>query len=203
VPASPDPEHFLEISLLKALPFKNETIVRIKSTPIETIKNKEKTKKQHNSQKPSEPIQKKPKIKEHDDTEVKPKTAKNEEVIDQKLTASESLLDDNSWNDVLDLLKSKYNTLYGIVRMAKIETPETGIIKLNFAFAFHQKRINDAKNRDIILAAIKKVTGKNYHLECVIDKSLLSNSKPKPEIVKESDLSAISNIFGEGEILPE
>lgn len=203
VPASPDPEHFLEISLLKALPFKNETIVRIKSTPIETIKNKEKTEEQHNSQKPSEPIQKKPKIKEHDDTEVKPKTAKNEEVIDQKLTASESLLDDNSWNDVLDLLKSKYNTLYGIVRMAKIETPETGIIKLNFAFAFHQKRINDAKNRDIILAAIKKVTGKNYHLECVIDKSLLSNSKPKPEIVKESDLSAISNIFGEGEILPE
>lgn len=126
-------------------------------------------------------------------------------------------VDPAAWPAILNEVKKKYNTLYGIARMANVSSTEDGL-KLGFKFAFHQKRVNEVKNKDIIVAAIESVTGISAVLECVVDETVSSaplqplqtvdttasseeavqESEPKPKV---DMLSDISNIFGGGEVL--
>lgn len=198
VPASRDPEHFLEICLLKSLPDKPANItVNIEPTTSAKPTIKEvKVQADTLARRPSEEIS--PKAEEN--PKQKPQ---NESTVIKEPTKKQPKADvavDNLWPEVLNVLKAKYNTLYGLARMANVDMSQPGVIKLQLAFPFHQKRINDAKNRDIILAAVEQVSGNNsYILECVVDPDLLS--KPKPAEIKEPDLSTISNIFGGGEVI--
>ena len=74
-----------------------------------------------------------------------------------------------TWQAVLDLLKKQHNTLYGIVRMAQPDFSEPGALHLAFGFAFHQKRANEAKNRQIIGDAVDKVIGSSLEISCSHD----------------------------------
>lgn len=117
-------------------------------------------------------------------------------------------VDDVIWNDVLQGLKKQHNTLYSIVRMANVVV-EQQVITLTFAFAFHQKRINEAKNRKILSDILEQVTGQAYEIVCVHDPDMKAvtapqSSHPLPEIppvVPDASLATISNIFGGGELL--
>lgn len=105
-------------------------------------------------------------------------------------------LTDDDWANVLALLKKQYNTIYGIVRMAHTDFSEPAKVQLSFTFAFHQKRINDAKNRKIVTDAIEEVTGQLVELVCIID------TAPKPRATQPADtLQDISSVFGGGELL--
>jgi hypothetical protein len=111
-------------------------------------------------------------------------------------------LDGTIWPEVLAALKQKHNTLYGVLRMAEPEFGNDGALKLTFAFAFHQKRSNEAGNRQRLADIIHELTGKTVTIICVLD----ANAKPadvSPTIKKvdNSSLSTISNIFGEAELL--
>lgn len=205
VPASADPEHFLEICLIRAMPDTDDKIINQSDKVVKAVEVRTKTVAPDQKPKESSRLTRdvKPKKTQQFDKVQPDLKESGQSTTELKQPANETLLNEANWNDVLVLLKAKYNTLYGIVRMAKIDTSEPGLVKLHFAFVFHQKRINDAKNRDIILAAIKKVTNKTYRLECIIDKSLLSSKTPKTIVEETADLSAISNIFGGGEILPQ
>ncbi len=114
---------------------------------------------------------------------------------------------DEFWPKALAALKQKYNTLYGIVRMAQPSVlPDNGV-ELQFKFAFHQKRVMEAKNQHILRTILKEITGQDYQITCV------TNAASKIEVPtqeKESvttnpqegtDFLAISNIFGGGELL--
>ncbi len=137
----------------------------------------------------------------------KPETAAGKlSTPDSQLRTTEPTgsLDEESWQDVLIAVKAKHNTLYGIARMA---TPRfmTDKLVLTFAFAFHQKRLNDAKNRQLLQDIIAQVTGADVVVECVLD----SNAEPaaavavKPEAKDTGSLNleTISNIFGGAEIV--
>lgn len=114
---------------------------------------------------------------------------------------------DAVWQQSLSVVKQQYNTLYGILRMAQPELDGT-TLTLKFAFPFHQKRLEEAKNQQILIDIIAKQTGQTITLQCRLDKK--ASAKPvlseAEELVREpvasnTTLQAISDIFGEAEVL--
>ena len=116
------------------------------------------------------------------------------------------IIDLSIWPEVLGALKKKHNTVYSIARMGQPTLTENGKLRLSFAFAFHQKRINDARNRKLLADTIQELTGSSVAIECVYDKDLATNppANAAPVVAvnaSETDLTTISNIFGGGELL--
>jgi DNA polymerase-3 subunit gamma/tau len=110
-------------------------------------------------------------------------------------------VDENLWPQVLNSLKKSYNTLYGIARMSRPTFYENSL-ELAFTFAFHKRRISEDKNKEIIINIIKQLTGKEYMVTCI----LLSKDEDIVPVAAASgpaslDVAAISNIFGDAEVL--
>ncbi|MEO5627954.1 MAG: DNA polymerase III subunit gamma/tau [Candidatus Saccharimonadales bacterium] len=107
-----------------------------------------------------------------------------------------------AWGEVVNIIKKKYNTLYGVLRMAQPEETDDGVT-LHFEYAFHQKRINENKNRQLVAELLSAQLGKSTAVKCVINKDAkappLSPSKPAPK--PDPSISNISNIFGAAEVL--
>jgi hypothetical protein len=97
------------------------------------------------------------------------------------------------WKQTLDEIKKQYNTLYGIARMAQ-PTFDGQTLTLSFKFAFHQKRINEVKNRKIFADVATRLHGKPVQIVCII-------AGPDDEPTAKPDVAAISNIFGGAELL--
>lgn len=97
------------------------------------------------------------------------------------------------WQQALDEIKKQYNTLYGIARMAQPEF-DGEKLTLAFKFAFHQKRINEAKNRKLFADVVSRLYGSPVEIFCVV-------AEPAEAVTKQPDVSAISNIFGGAELL--
>lgn len=102
------------------------------------------------------------------------------------------------WPVVLSIIKKQYNTLYGILRMANA-TYANDTLTLSFKFAFHQKRINDAKNKQIITDIIHEQSGDSVHLECIMGDADAEVAAPAPD--KSNAIDTVSNIFGGAEVL--
>ena len=121
-------------------------------------------------------------------------------------TASDAVIDNQAWQALLDSLKKQYNTLYGIIRMARPEF-EPGKVILTFGFAFHQKRANDAKNKKILTATLEATTGQRLAIECKYDKAatppapVVTPPASEPPAAPPQALGTVSAIFGGGEIL--
>lgn len=116
----------------------------------------------------------------------------------------QSALDDSGWTAVLAELKKQYNTVYGIVRMAKTDLSVPGQVTLSFTFAFHQKRIKDAKNAKIVTDTIEAVTGQRVSLICnlVTGPTTPVKAAAVPSAVPSGDkLHDIASVFGGGELL--
>lgn len=71
------------------------------------------------------------------------------------------------WQQALASIRQQYNTLYGIARMAQPRF-EPGAVVLVFAFPFHQKRLNDPKNREILAQTIEAVCGQAVQVRCEV-----------------------------------
>jgi hypothetical protein len=54
-----------------------------------------------------------------------------------------------------------------LARTAK-PTFSPGTVTLEFGFAFHQKRLNENKNKEIIAEIVQGVTGENMKIVCVV-----------------------------------
>ena len=101
-----------------------------------------------------------------------------------------------AWPVVLAAIKKKYNTLYGILRMA-IPSSEGSTLTLACKFAFHQKQINESKNRKIISDIITEQTGETVEIVCVINKDDAAPAKS----TNNNDITNVSDIFGGAEVL--
>lgn len=102
-----------------------------------------------------------------------------------------------SWPVVLATIKKKYNTLYGILRMVEARV-EGSTLTLNCSFAFHQKQINESRNRKIIGDVIKQQSGQDIEIVCVV---VAKDAKPDEKASSEATLSNVSDIFGTAEVL--
>jgi len=207
VPIAHDPERYLEIILLAAIPVSAVTAAKPAApqpdpTPAAAPKPKAAAKPAASSA----------------DTPAKTKAAESaatpEKPAAKKPAAGTAALDAASWQAVLNQLKSRHNTLYGLARMAQPTFPAPGQLELTFAFAFHQKRLADAKNRQLVIDAVVAVTGQPVEIICSVDPSLKSRApeinEPLPDLAPPAEqspapagnpLENISNIFGGAELL--
>lgn len=102
---------------------------------------------------------------------------------------------DALWHAVLQELKKTHNTLYGIARMA---TPELSgdTLTLGLNFAFHQKRLNEPRNRTILCTLTEQLRGVPTEVRPVV------SAKPQAAASNTTEtITAISNIFGGAELL--
>jgi DNA polymerase-3 subunit gamma/tau len=173
VPASSEPERLLEIVLLKSRS-NIAPVIRTEKIVTETV----------------EVVDQKPKIKAA--PAEKPKSIELQPI---------SGTDQAIWQAILKEIKSQYNTLYGVLRMAQPSFKEDKLV-LAFSFAFHEKRIKEASNKKIIEDLASKLAGRRLGLECVVDKDLANNQQDIPSEPKVNDsLSTISSIFNGAELL--
>lgn len=195
VPASHNPERLLEITLLRARP-------GLASKQSLTPKPAEATIEQGvaaDEPPPEPPIEDQPPASEP----AKPAAAKPAVTSPKPKATDGKALDEAVWPDVLQELKQRHNTLYGVVRMAQPDFSDSDKLKLSFAFAFHQKRLNENANRQKLADIIQELTGKTVSIECLHDKHATPPKAAAATTQKPPDnsLSAISNIFGGAELL--
>lgn len=106
------------------------------------------------------------------------------------------------WTDVLQEIKKTHNTLYGIARMA---TPvlEGDRLLLRLKFAFHQKRLSEPRNRDVISTSIAKYRSAPLDIAFVVgpSDSAAEHSPAKPTSAanpsSDGTLTALTEVFGE------
>ncbi len=199
VPAAHDPERILEITLLSHSRPSTDPIVKItKPKAVEIAKLEVAAPKE-------EIIIESVTVAKNDEPKPKEETPKKS-IKELKPAPGDSKYDETLWPTVLNTLKKRHNTLYGVVRMAQPNFVDNKNLELSFAFAFHQKRISETKNQQVVADIVHELTGKNVKVTCIVDK----NAKPLKDQpsktadiqVKENDeLSAISNIFGGGELI--
>lgn len=122
--------------------------------------------------------------------------------IVQQLQTSKTTAEQGSdviaiWPQILNTVKTRHNTLYGILRMAQPVMRDNNLT-LAFSFAFHQKKINESKSKRIISDIFEQLTGQTITVICITEKKTVAASLKKPP---SGELDTISNIFGGGEVL--
>jgi DNA polymerase-3 subunit gamma/tau len=108
-------------------------------------------------------------------------------------------LDPSIWPQVLENIKKQYNTIYGVLRMATPVFTAEGI-ELQFKFAFHQKRLNEVKNKQIIADFVKQLTGSDVNIVCTYVKDAAPGGG-EPVQANPAAIENISNIFGGAEVI--
>lgn len=137
-------------------------------------------------------------------TESEPKPAP--ETGDIKVS---SLDGESLWQKVLDNIRSKHNTLYGIARMVDPKLIDNKLI-LSVPYAFHAKRLGEDKNSKIIRKIVTEYAGQP--IDILVESTKKQGVKPEPhkesvdfkENLNETSvapLESITQIFGGGEIL--
>jgi DNA polymerase-3 subunit gamma/tau len=118
-------------------------------------------------------------------------------------------LEDGLWEKVLDKMRGAHNTLYGVARMAAVSA-DGNVLVLGFAFQFHMRRFNEARNQDKLHAIITEVLGDSVEVRCEIDKdgpktapATKAVKKPDEPAVKSDTLDSITKVFGGGEVLED
>jgi DNA polymerase-3 subunit gamma/tau len=135
-------------------------------------------------------------------------TPGKQEIIQDIIYGSFNIED---WPKVVEYAKKHAASIYTALKLAMPVTEGNTLI-LYFQFPLHQKKLNQAKNKDLIGQIIEEVAGAKIKVDCMVNKEVFKNiKKEKPEEAqpapiansehKETPLSSISNIFGKAEVL--
>lgn len=205
VPASHDPATALELTLLSACKYTRPTPQPSASQNAAPIKPAEEPEKVEEAEVP--PVEAAEDIDEIPagaEQQVKSELTPEEVAIIKpetvELTKTEAFLDENTWQKALLELKKRHNTLYGVARMAS-PTFSDNTVTLAFKFKFHQKRLDDAKNKKVLADIFTALLNNPVQVVCLVDEA--HNGKPAKAGKKEenNNLDTISNIFGSAEVL--
>jgi len=95
----------------------------------------------------------------------------------------------SNWQTILDEVKKKNVFAYISLHEGEPSQFEDGklVIKFKKGFAFHKGRLEEALAKSAVEEAVKKVSGKDIKLECVIE-----NAAPIPE----ASASKVAELFG-------
>ena len=125
------------------------------------------------------------------------------------------------WDKLLAHIKSTNNTLYGVLRLA---SPQflNNVLHLHFKFGFHKKRVDEAKNMNIVQKGITDLFGINIAVKTSLGEvadSPSSNDSGSEMAQKDQqkvtqthnidskksdnnpDIQAITNVFGGAEMI--
>jgi DNA polymerase-3 subunit gamma/tau len=228
VPASPDPRVALEIALLDATLYGSPAAKvaveenKVMSEIIQTVAPAVEVKPTRKSATKSVEKLEDPKEASKTEDKLKPSVAElqaNDTELNSADVDSDLLLTDKSWELILSALKTKYNTLHSVAKMAQPHY-EPGKLTLEFTHAFHAKRIGEAKNKEILAEVITGVTGSDLQIACIKGegRTLKPPSTPLPaadgeishsvgeaypasDNFEDTSVDTISNIFGGAEVL--
>ncbi len=198
VPASPSPAAALELALLSATTAPiTEAVASV--PPLETA-----TTLPAQSQSAVQPPQPPVSINQPDQT-VKSAgaTVAKPDSEPKKSVTNLQVLDETTWPQVLAAIQKTHSTLYGILRMSQ-PTFHGDDLELGFSFAFHQKRLADTRNRQIVAETIEQLTGQKVTILSTLQASEASAPATDPKQADEppaSEIDTISNIFGGAELL--
>jgi DNA polymerase-3 subunit gamma/tau len=203
VPASPAPERLLEIILLQATP-SNAPAPKVRATKVHEPVG-------HTATVPAAQLMPAVPLKAVKAVEAPAKPPKASEPT-RPITQPVALDIDVIWPELLKTIKTKHNTVYGILRMANPELNDEELV-LTFKYAFHQKRMAEAKHRQIISDCVLQLTGCPITIDCRYDKTINERQPLGTEVTEvvtalipepadtNSPVSTISNIFGGAELL--
>ena len=183
VPTSNDPDTLFEIILLSSVVGRSEELASAKTVLLEV---EPVVVKANKPVKEAEPI-------------VEPAIGISAEQNAPKAVGRAKLKID-LWPEVLDAIRSKHNTLYGVARMA-VPTINKDTLTLTTKFQFHEKTLREEKNKKIISDIIYGMTGKQINIILIVDKKLELSNETEDKQEDENSLSAINNIFGSTEVL--
>jgi DNA polymerase III subunit gamma/tau len=200
VPAAHDPLALLEIILLDVVLARKETAPTPPMPKLEAPLPSQKEPPATSTKPTDPPLQNLP-----ESAPSEPEKAPAAKPVPQpKASGTPSVLDEASWQQVLHTMKQQHNTLYGIARMA-VPLFDGDKLTLSFSFPFHQKRFNEAKNKQILSDIIAKDLGLTTEIICIVDKGNKAPSAATSQSAKTTDsaspLDTISNIFGGAEVL--
>lgn len=131
------------------------------------------------------------------------------EIQDDKPThkSPAASFDVSKWEDVLIEVKAKAPAVYTALRLASPRLEQDRLI-LAFEFGLHQKKVNQAANKEIVAAAVETIFGNGFILECIVDKAAPNTDRIQKEVVtklveveNDNPLQTISSIFGSAEML--
>lgn len=158
VPSSADPKSYLEIALLDAA-LAGTAAPQAPPAPAPSKVMKEAV--------PAAPTVTEPHPSSFHKAALKRPEAEQEE-SDAPISDSTAMLDTAIWPAVLAAIKAKHNTLYSIVRAAEPKFDKAGTVQLVCAYAFHQKRLNEKRNKQVLTDVISSVSGENVRIECLV-----------------------------------
>lgn len=200
VPSSHDPDVLLELILIEHVsdqPGPTQTTPIPESTSTTPSKPKAKAETVEPSQKQTRPEIDKTHVEQVTETPVE--TVEDAEPV-VTLAETPPIMDENTWQEALSILKKRHNTLYGIARMAS-PTFADNTATLSFTFPFHKKRLEDSKNKQILSDILTDLMKTPVRIVCILDPTSKSVEKPMSAATSNADLDAISNIFGEAEVI--
>ena len=106
-------------------------------------------------------------------------------------TKTARLEPNESWQAILNTIKNTNNTLYAILRMCHAEISEQKFV-LKFGFPFHHRRMQEPRNKEILLSAIESSIGFKPELDFVVDKAD-SSLQTKPQ---DKQASGVLSVLG-------
>lgn len=109
----------------------------------------------------------------------------------------------DSWNEVVESARLEAASIYTALRLAS-PLIDNGTLILRFRFPLHQKKANQAKNKEMILKLIENITGHKVSLTVVVDKEAFESPVTKTDHIKHgvpNSLHSINSIFGAAEVL--
>jgi DNA polymerase-3 subunit gamma/tau len=195
VPASSSPKSYLEIALLDTALAGAELPASVPIAAVAPAVSKSKpTPTAPTAGKPAEPkvMQEPVQAPTPTVTEPHPSTFQKkfvkhaEEPQEDTGPTSDAVIEQDLWPQILAALKQKHNTIHTLARTAK-PTFGPGTVTLEFAFAFHQKRLNEAKNKQIIAEIVQGVTGENLQIICIVGEGVSEPVTAGPMLPPEGD----------------
>lgn len=215
VPASRDPRMSLEIALLDlALAQK-----RLTAHPPTTVPSSEP------APNPAQPPKPEPKV-AHENVRVQPATqVEPHPSAFQRARAHTAIkhvastpLTNEIWQQALNVIKQQHNTLYSILNSVQPVFGDNQLT-LECGFAFHKKRLHEARNKQILIDTLRAITGQEPMITLVVvegttpspaepqlppaDEQVhaVSNDPQKHAGRNDDPIKHISNIFGGAELL--
>ena len=192
----------LEIALIESLNVQG-TIAVVQTTEKESTSKPETT---------EEKIIEKPEPPKVDLTKIEPEVIEEKfpdiKIESEPLVATDKKLVEPGkfskevWNELLNDLKKKHNTLYGVLRMAEV-TQDSDKLALTFKFSFHKKQVDSPQNTSVLNKYLETFFGKSG-FETKVDKSKENSPKStvSPQKIEAPGLvESVSNIFDGAELL--
>lgn len=103
----------------------------------------------------------------------------------------------SQWDEVIECCKKQAASVYTALRLASPDY-SNGVLTLSFQFPLHQKKLELAKNKDLVAHIIEEICGQSIALKTAIVKRPPDDVLDSPPV---SPVSSISNIFGSAEVL--